>query len=206
MPNRPRPLLIFAKAPIPGQVKTRLIPALGAEGACNLYIKLLRHSLQQTIDWPAARYLYAPQTDHPLLKQLAREHDLVLCQQVGTDLGKRMTNALAEHPDGALLIGSDCPDMNTAAVQQANAALATHDTAIIPSEDGGYVLIAQREPNPAPFVGMQWSHSNVMRHTRQRLQAAEQSLWIGPTLWDLDEPRDLARLPLSLRTEIAGAA
>jgi len=206
MPNRPRPLLIFAKAPIPGQVKTRLIPALGAEGACTLYLKLLRHSLQQTIDWPAPRYLYAPKIDHPMLRQLAKEHDLTLRQQVGGDLGIRMANALAEHPDGALLIGSDCPDMNTAAVQQANAALSTHDTAIIPSEDGGYVLIAQREPNRAPFNGMQWSHSNVLRHTRQRLQAAEQSLWEGPTLWDLDEPRDLARLPASLLSEIAGAA
>lgn len=206
MPNRARPLLIFAKAPIPGQVKTRLIPVLGAEGACNLYIKLLRHSLQQTIDWPAARYLYAPQIDHPMLQQLAKEHDLTLRQQVGIDLGKRMANALAEHPNGALLIGSDCPDINTAAVQQANAALANHDTAIIPSEDGGYVLIAQREPNPAPFNGMHWSHSNVLRHTRQRLQAAEQSLWEGPMLWDLDEPRDLARLPASLLTELAGAA
>jgi len=206
MPNRPRPLLIFAKAPIPGQVKTRLIPALGAEGACNLYLKLLRHSLQQTIDWPATRYLYAPQIDHPQLLQLAREHDLVLRQQVGIDLGRRMANALAEHPHGALLIGSDCPEMNTAAVQQANAALATYDTAIIPSEDGGYVLIGQREPNPAPFNGMQWSHDKVLHHTRQRLQAAEQSLWEGPTLWDLDEPRDLARLPQSLLSDMAGAA
>mgnify|MGYP003644511968 CR=1 FL=1 len=127
MPNRPRPLLIFAKAPVPGRVKTRLIPALGAKGACELYIQLLRHSLQQTIDWPAQRYLYAPQIDHPLLQQLAKDHNLTLRQQVGADLGERMANALAEHPDGALLIGTDCPDMSTAVVQQANIALATHD-------------------------------------------------------------------------------
>ena len=83
MPNRPRPLLIFAKAPIPGQVKTRLIPVLGATGACELYTRLLRHCLQQTVDWPASRYLYAPDTNHPILRQLATEHDLTLRTQVG---------------------------------------------------------------------------------------------------------------------------
>ncbi|MEH6801060.1 MAG: TIGR04282 family arsenosugar biosynthesis glycosyltransferase [Pseudomonadales bacterium] len=206
MPNRPRPLLIFAKAPIPGQVKTRLIPALGTKGACELYTQLLRHSLQQTIDWPAQRYLYAPQIDHPLLQQLAKEHDLILRLQVGADLGERMANALAEFPGGALLIGSDCPDMNTAVLQQANTALATHDAAVIPSEDGGYVLIGQRRPDAVPFTNMHWSHSRVMHETRKRLQAAEQSLWEGATLWDLDEPSDLMRLPPELRPEIAGAA
>ena len=206
MPNRPRPLLIFAKAPVPGRVKTRLIPALGAKGACELYIQLLRHSLQQTIDWPAQRYLYAPQIDHPLLQQLAKDHNLPLRQQVGADLGERMANALAEHPDGALLIGTDCPDMSTAVVQQANIALATHDAAVVPSEDGGYVLIAQRQPDAVPFTNMQWSHDRVMHDTRKRLQAAEQSLWIGPTLWDLDDPHDLQRLPVNLRPQMSGTA
>ncbi len=192
------PLLIFAKAPLPGQVKTRLIPALGAEGACSLYQRLLAHCLQQTLDWPGPRYLYANQPDHPALQALATEHQLQLRTQLGDDLGERMANALAEHPDGALLIGSDCPTLDTRAIYHACRALQRHDTAIIPSEDGGYVLIGQRQPDPAPFRQMRWSHPDVLHDTRLRLHAAGLSLWEGEPLWDLDEPADLSRLPQAL--------
>ena len=78
-------------------------------------------------------------------------------------------------------------------------ALNRHDTAIIPSEDGGYVLIGQREANPAPFQNMHWSHEQVLSDTRQRLEAAGLSLWEGPALWDLDTPEDLGRLPSELQ-------
>ena len=190
-----RPLLIFAKAPMPGQVKTRLIPALGAEGAAQLYERLLRHCLQQTRDWPGQRLLYcAPDSQHPLFRILADEHQLTLRTQQGEDLGQRMANGLADHPQGALLIGTDCPQLSTAHLLQANRALDTSDAAIIPSEDGGYVLIGQRTPNPAPFLDMHWSHAEVMQDTRMRLQQAGLSLWEGPALWDLDEPKDLPRL------------
>ena len=69
-----------------------------------------------------------------------------------------------------------------------------HDTVIIPSEDGGYVMIGQRQPDPAAFVAMTWSHARVMEDTRSRLATAGKTLWTGPILWDLDEPEDLPRL------------
>lgn len=195
LPQTTRPLLIFAKAPIPGTVKTRLISALGADGACCLYQQLLLHTLHQTQDWPGPRYLYcAPDTTHPLFARLASEHHLQLRQQHGDDLGSRMAHALAEHAEGALLIGTDCPQISTAVLREADQALQTHDTAIIPSEDGGYVMIGQRQPDPAAFAGMSWSHSQVMADTRRRLEAAGKSLWEGATLWDLDEPEDMPRL------------
>ena len=197
-PERPqmaRPLLIFAKAPVPGTVKTRLIPALGAEGACQLYQQLLMHTLNQTRDWPGPRYLYcAPDMSHPLFVRLATEHQLELRQQNGQDLGTRMQQALAEHPGGGLLIGTDCPLMSTTVLEDANQALNSHDTAIIPSEDGGYVMIGQRQPDPAAFADMTWSHARVMEDTRSRLATAGKTLWTGPMLWDLDEPEDLPRL------------
>ena len=105
-----------------------------------------------------------------------------------------MAQALAEHAEGALLIGTDCPQISTAVLREADQALQTHDTAIIPSEDGGYVMIGQRQPDPAAFAGMSWSHSQVMADTRRRLEAAGKSLWEGATLWDLDEPEDIPRL------------
>ncbi len=197
MPSR-RPLLIFAKAPVPGKVKTRLIPALGAQGACSLYQRLLEHCLQQTADWPSERFLYVDQPAHPELRALAAEHGLPLRRQTEGDLGERMASAMADFPGGALLIGSDCPALDSRAIAIAGQALLEHDTAIIPSEDGGYVLIGQRQPHPAPFEQMQWSHANVMADTRRRLQRAGLSLWEGEPLWDLDEPTDLPRLPPGL--------
>lgn len=190
----PLPLLIFAKAPVPGQVKTRLIPALGAEGACALYRRLLVLTLEQTRDWPGPRVLYcAPDTDDPLFAALAREQHLQLRPQAAGDLGLRMAQAFSEHPRGALLIGSDCPVLSNAHLLAAAEALQTHDCVILPSDDGGYVLIGQRQPHPAPFRDMSWSHAQVLADTRQRLQEANLSLWLGPTLWDIDNPEDLAR-------------
>lgn len=190
-----RPLIIFAKAPVPGTVKTRLIPALGPEGACELYSKLLRHTLENTRDWPGERYLYcAPDIEHPYMRALADDHQLILRTQKGMDLGERMANALADYPGGALLIGTDCPLLDCQHLLGANQALDVEDTAIIPSEDGGYVLIGQRAPHPAPFTAMAWSHENVLADTQLRLANAGLTLWLGPTLWDLDEPADLPRL------------
>ncbi|TVP88599.1 MAG: glycosyltransferase, partial [Pseudomonadaceae bacterium] len=191
----PLPLLIFAKAPISGQVKTRLIPALGADGACALYTRLLRHTLMQTAAWPGQRFLYcAPDTQHPTLLALAKAFNLQLRSQHGEDLGMRMHNALAEHPGGALLIGTDCPELTCSHLHQAADALVNRHSVFLPSEDGGYVLVGQQSAHPAPFTDMRWSQPDVMAQSLLRLEAAGLSTWLGPTLWDLDEPADLPRL------------
>lgn len=194
MSRRFLPLLIFAKAPEPGLVKTRLIPALGADGATQVYLELLERTLSQTQDWPGERWLYcAPDCTHAFFTQAAHRHGLVLRQQSDGDLGQRMFSALSEHASGALLIGSDCPELGTSQLTRAADALADHDLAVLPSEDGGYVMIGQRQPHPAPFIDMSWSHADVFEHTKQRAAAAGLSLWVGPMLWDVDEPDDLAR-------------
>lgn len=189
-----RPLLIFAKAPVAGSVKTRLIPALGAEGAQQVYLELLERTLRQTSAWPGARYLYcSPDTQHPWFAEAEQRHGLILRAQRGGDLGERMCSAISEHPSGALLIGTDCPGLRLAHLQQADAALDLHDVAILPSEDGGYVLIAQCRPDPSPFRGMTWSHNQVLADSRTRITQAGLSLWLGPVLWDVDEPEHLQR-------------
>lgn len=189
-----RPLLIFAKAPVAGTVKTRLIPALGAEGARDLYIELLERTLRRTAGWPGPRVLYcAPDSTAAYFTEAAERHRLQLRTQRGADLGARMQSAFEDNPDGALLIGSDCPELQLEHLQRAERALADHEVAILPSEDGGYVLIGLRQPCSAPFDGMSWSHADVLSDTRQRLDAARLSLWVGPTLWDVDEAGDVAR-------------
>jgi uncharacterized protein len=190
----PRPLIILAKAPEPGQVKTRLIPALGADGASQLYRRLVQLTLDNTADWAGRRYLYcSPSAQHPFFTELARRNGLTLRDQAEGDLGARMAAALGDFPQGALLIGTDCPVLGTAHLLAADAALDHADTAIIPSEDGGYVLVGQRRPNPAPFDDMRWSHERVLQDTRLRLTDAGLSCWEGEPLWDLDEPEELAR-------------
>ncbi|SDR98127.1 hypothetical protein SAMN05216421_0682 [Halopseudomonas xinjiangensis] len=189
-----RPLLIFAKAPVAGTVKTRLMPALGPDGARDLYIELFELTLRQTAGWPGERYLYcAPDDLHPFFIDAAQRHRLHRRTQRDGDLGARMLGAMEGHPAGALLIGTDCPDLGLDHLQQAAEALADHDVAVLPSEDGGYVLIGQSRPHSAPFSAMTWSHAEVMNDTRQRIGDAGLSLWVGPTLWDIDEPEDLER-------------
>lgn len=188
------PLLIFAKLPEPGRVKTRLIPELGADGACRAYIELFQRTLRQTATWPGERWLYcAPQHSASFFIEAAEQHDLRLRTQADGDLGERMFAALSDHPHGALLIGSDCPLLDVTHLAEAATALDQHDVAILPSEDGGYVMIGQRSPHPAPFNDMTWSHAEVFKHTRERAVAAGLSVWVGPTLWDVDEPGDLVR-------------
>lgn len=189
-----RPLLIFAKAPVAGTVKTRLIPELGENGARDLYVELFERTLVQTAAWPGMRVLYcAPDADAPFFAEAADRYQLALRAQRGADLGARMQRAFEEHPAGALLVGTDCPELEIEHLQRAEQALADHDVAILPSEDGGYVLIGQRQPHPAPFQDMTWSHAGVLGDTRRRLEEAGLSLWTGPTLWDVDEAADLAR-------------
>ncbi len=196
-----RAILVFAKAPEPGLAKTRLIPALGAEGAAALAERLLEHTLEAAASVPeAALELHcAPDCSHPLFRSLAARHRLALQVQAGADLGERMAAAL----EGALsrhrqvvLIGSDCPLMDAAYLEEAFSMLAGgHDMVLGPAEDGGFVLIGTVVSLPGGlFEGIDWGTDRVLAQTRARIQA----LGIGhgelPVCWDLDRPADLNRL------------
>jgi glycosyltransferase A (GT-A) superfamily protein (DUF2064 family) len=92
-----------------------------------------------------------------------------------------------------LIVGTDCPVLTPAHLQQAADALQTHDAVLIPAEDGGYVLIGLRRPLPTVFEDITWSTPQVLMQTRERLLAAGASWQELPTLWDVDEPVDWAR-------------
>lgn len=189
---------IMARAPIPGQAKTRLIPALGADGAARLQ----RWMLQRTV----AMALVADVG--PVSLWCAgdpRHHDFAICRAFGSvslhvqpegHLGERMRAALWQSPTrhGGLVIGTDCPALNAAHLRQTAQALRDHDAVAIPAEDGGYVLIGMRTPSPEPFAGIRWGGGRVMAQTRLRF-AAMGWRWIEPvTLWDVDRPEDVERL------------
>lgn len=193
-------ILVFAKAPVAGAVKTRLISALGEEGAAALSARLIVRTLDMARGCNAApvELHVSPDVRHPFFRALPDAPPLSL--QRGDDLGERMHAALATalaDADFAVLIGTDCPAMDCNYLQQACAALAEgHDAVLGAAEDGGYVLIGVRRPVPALFDGVEWGSGRVLEQTRQRLVGLGWDWLELPTLWDLDRPEDLARLRL----------
>lgn len=189
---------ILARAPIAGQTKTRLIPALGAEGAANLQRWLLRRTVATALVADVGPVtLWCAGDPHHRDFALCRMFDSVsLRLQPEGDLGLRMSEALRQSPTpaGTLVIGTDCPALGATHLRDAARQLGDHDAVVVPAEDGGYVLIGTRSPPPAVFAGVEWGTDRVMGQTRQRL-AALGCRWSEPaTLWDVDRPDDLERL------------
>ncbi len=193
-------LLIFAKAPVPGRVKTRLAGRLGTRGAAVLYEKLLRRTLRIA---HAARLCpielwCAPDTRHGFFVTCRREYDARLRRQCGGDLGRRMNHALNrtltdDHP--AVLIGGDYASLGGAELRTAFGLLATGHAAVLgPAVDGGYVLIGLSRPCPTLFQGIAWSTPTVLAATRRRFQRAGMNWAELPPGWDVDTPADLRRL------------
>lgn len=191
-------LLIFAKAPVAGHAKTRLIPRLGAAGAAAMQAALVEHTVQRLVGpaWHSELWC-APDADHHLFRSLAGTYGLVLRTQRGNDLGARMHRALAaalDEADAAVLVGCDCPQLGRTAVEAAFTALQTADAVLAPAEDGGYGLIALRRPEPRLFEGIAWGGQDVLAATRRAMDRCALRRRELATVWDLDRPVDLARL------------
>lgn len=192
-------IAVFAKAPIAGQAKTRLIPTLGADKAALLQ----RAFIQRTLRTARAAGLgpvslwCAPDCRHPVFAECREAFGASLHPQAEGGLGPRMLAAFQalcpEHP--VLLIGTDCPALSPAHLRDAARVLtAGEDAVLLPAEDGGYVLIGLRQPQASLFEGVAWGSSGVMGETRSRLRRAGLR-WTEPALlWDVDEPCDLERL------------
>ena len=193
-------LIVFAKAPVAGTVKTRLIPALGAAGAAALAAWLLERTLAagMAAGFDQVELCVAPDTSHPAFGALAAAHRLTLTVQGEGDLGARMdralTRVLREHHH-ALLIGTDAPALDTARLRDAARALHDADAVFVPALDGGYALVGLRRAQPALFQGIAWSTGQVMAQTRERARAAGLTWTERDPLPDIDEPADLVHLP-----------
>ena len=190
---------VFAKAPVAGEVKTRLAPLLGATGAAQLHEELVARALATAIEsrlGPVDLWC-APDASHPFFAHCARRFGARLRSQEGADLGARMRHAfehgLAESR-AMLLIGSDCPALTAADLGVAARALESHEVVLVPAEDGGYVLVGLTRPRSDIFEAMPWGGPSVMQETRARLQASGARWTALPALWDVDRPEDYARL------------
>jgi uncharacterized protein len=195
--NDPVAVAVLAKAPLSGFAKTRLIPALGADGAASLQARLVERAVATAcaaVIGPVTLWA-TPDESHPLFQAIGAHLGVALARQGDGDLGTRMLAAIAAANAPALVIGTDCPALTSDHLRAAADVLrGGGDAVVIPTEDGGYALIGMRAPAPALFSDMHWSAPGVMDETRRRLRALGLT-WQEPvTLWDVDLPEDLERL------------
>ncbi len=212
-PWRANPLLppvrivILAKAPVPGQVKTRLEPALGPAGAARLAERLLRRTIRTACasGLGVVELCTTPAPDHPAWRRLNLPAELAWSEQAEGDLGARLA-AVAERVQATgaplVLLGMDCPGLGVQHLQVAVAQLTANQAALIPSRDGGYVLLALSRFAPSLFRAIPWSTDAVCGITRERLRSLGWSWGEQSPLADIDEPADLACLPLGLRAHL----
>jgi len=194
-------IAILARAPSPGQAKTRLIPALGAQGAARAQRRFTRNTLclAASADTGPVTLWCAPDADQLFFRALHRAGGVALQSQCDGDLGARMQHACAHHfasrlDQPLLLIGTDCAVLAPGHLQAVARALKQHEVVVVPAEDGGYVLIGMRRLIPEVFERIDWSTPQVMTQTRERLTQAGVEWLEMPTLWDVDEPADWLRL------------
>jgi rSAM/selenodomain-associated transferase 1 len=192
-------LLVFARAPVPGATKTRLVPELGAEGAAQLHAALIAHTLAvAAVARPHELQLWHAGDDADgTLGNMADAAGASLQRQPEGDLGARMEHALGQATaDGrpAIVIGTDCPWLSAAALQEADTMLASADAVIGPADDGGYVLLGLRGVVPSLFTDIDWGTDKVLATTRERLTELGWDWRELPTRPDVDRPEDLDAL------------
>jgi hypothetical protein len=192
-------ILLFARHPVAGRVKTRLSPALPPALAAALYAAMLADTLAAVAGCGAARreLWWADEASAESLP-VTVPPDFAQRRQGAGDLGARLSEASAAALDApgarVAIIGSDAPALTAGHLDAAFAALDAHDVVLGPASDGGYWLIALSRPAPELFKGMAWSTASVLRETRERAERAGLSVALIETLSDLDTPADVARL------------
>ena len=192
-------ILVFCKAPITGEVKTRLIPTLGANKACTIYKMLLEEAINSASEAELAQVQLwcTPHVTHEYFTQF---DGVNLYVQEGNDLGERMYKALSvtlKENQRAVLIGADCPTIDKTYLDRAIALLEDHDAVIGPAEDGGYGLIGLRESRTNYFDDIEWSTDQVCAETCRRFNVAGLNWALLPRIWDVDRPEDVDRYLLS---------
>ena len=191
--------VIIAKAPIPGFTKTRLIPALGEEGATCLAEKLLQNTVASVLEADLGKIELCV-TPAPESSAWARHEfaNVEWTSQVDGDLGARMAQCARNAVscgESVLIIGTDCPVLDSSALQRAAGALTTCDSCLIPVLDGGYVLLGLNNFDTSLFSNIPWGTDQVSEITQERIKELGWSCALLPALYDIDEPDDLVRLP-----------
>ena len=193
-------ILVFAREPLLGKVKSRLAVEIGAQEALAVYRAMLARLGQLLNQAQVAAWdlLVTSNCSHKDFVSICNKTNITL--QSGQDLGARMDTAIRqtlqrENVESVVLIGTDCPAVTERYLNQALLALESGvDVVLGPAEDGGYVLVGMRRPITALFEDIPWGTDQVMSRTLEALKAHELSYELLDTLWDVDRPEDLVRL------------
>lgn len=191
-------LLVFCKAPIAGEVKTRLIPALTAEEAAALHQALTLRTLETaTAAFTDVELWCAPALEHAFFSECRSRFAVELHLQRGADLGMRMHDAFVSaltRYQSAVVIGTDCPCLSAADLRAARGALQQGAQAVLgPADDGGYVLLGLRRVCPELFTDIPWGSGSVAGITRARLRRLGWGWSELACRSDVDTPADLFR-------------
>ena len=198
-------LVIFAKAPIAGQVKTRLCPPLTHDEAATLHGSFVLDMLERTkiatakLKLPFDRYLAcAPSSTLVFFQIMEERHSVKLIDQVGDDLGARMQQAFdtlfAKGYQRVFIVGTDVPSLPLDHYKQTMALLDTHDIVLGPAMDGGYYLIGLKQPRPELFADIAWSTDRVLATTQEKAASLGLKVALLPSWRDVDTIDDLQAL------------
>jgi len=193
---KPTRIIIFVKAPQAGFAKTRLIPALGSEGAAELARKMLFHTLQEALAAAIGpvELCVTPSIQEAAWQDIPLPSGIEIFEQGDGDLGARLARAVQrgiELGQQVLLIGTDCVEMSAALLREAAQNLLKHDAVIHCTVDGGYALLGLKQFNSFLFDAMPWSTDAVASKTLSRVGQLGWSVHLGQMLHDVDEPQDL---------------
>lgn len=192
-------IIVFAKAPQPGFAKTRLIPALGAEGAAKLAQQMLSNTLFNALaaDIGTVELCSTPKIDDIAWQGIRLPVGIKITDQGEGDLGARLARAserAIENTGSVLLIGTDCVEMSATLLREAAQSLHKHDAVIYCTTDGGYALLGLKRYSAVLFSDMPWSTDAVASTTIARIGQLGWSLHVGQFLHDVDTPQDLKYL------------
>ncbi|QJX49295.1 glycosyltransferase [Hymenobacter taeanensis] len=197
-------LVVFARYPELGKVKTRLAAGVGPERALQVYRELLAHTQAVTKQLPVRKWLWLAEAGLGADRSDPWVGYQRLPQPAG-DLGHRMqsafAHAFAEGATAAVIIGTDCPGLTTEHLQEAYAALRTHDLVLGPATDGGYYLLGMKQVWPVLFQNKQWSTASVRADTLADAQRLGLQVRLLPELQDVDTADDLAAWQVTQKAE-----
>ena len=192
-------LIIFSRYPQPGKTKTRMIPALGEKGAADLQREMTEHTLKTATRLALSRKIaieiHFAGGDTKLMSQWLGEELYYVLQAAG-DLGDKMRSAFEGAFDSGsqriVIIGIDCPDLNSTILNQAFDALQQQDLVLGPAEDGGYYLIGLSHRVTQLFQNIDWGTDQVFEQTVKLAQQQQLDVHYLPFLADVDRPEDLS--------------
>lgn len=191
-------ILIFSKAPIVGEVKTRLVPFITAEQAAKLHEELTHDRLYKcaTADLCDIQLWCSPDTRHPFFAECRQRYGVQLQTQSGNNLGERMSAALEtmlSQYKKIIIIGTDAPALDIDSIEAVINELERRDIVLVPAEDGGYVLLAASKYHEDLLIDVPWGTETVLASTVRNIERLGLEYSLLGQCWDVDRPEDLER-------------